>query len=513
MPLFNPEERIIAEGISRLVYCNPFVPERIEIERKVLGLDFVEADLVWNVFNDPEGGRDNLKLLREKSESLAATLRQRLLDKTTATEKERLLYEDLVLYLLYYRNHEPLREATLGDKGHKARLDFAGLYQSLLDDLKHFFALPGVNPPRHSPHQLFSGFFQIRRAFLSIFDNIVGRSMAVARLRAAVWESIFTHDMQRYQRVLFDRMGDFTTLIGGESGTGKELVAQAIAFSRFIPFDPKKSAFTEDFTTLFAGLNLSALSPTLIESELFGHRRGAFTGALEDRAGWLETCKPLGTVFLDEIGELDPLIQVKLLRVLQTRAFQRLGDNQPRHFSGKIMAATNRDLAEEMSAGAFRKDFYYRLCSDIITTPPLREQLKQAPEDLRQMILFIVKRIAGEEAEPLADEIAKWIDKNLGQSYSWPGNFRELEQCVRNWMIRREYNPTRPAAKSDSEALTTAITNGSLTADELLKRYCRIVYAQTKSYEETARRLSLDRRTVKAKVTDEPSTSTSLTDF
>ncbi len=268
--------------------------------------------------------------------------------------------------------------------------------------------------------------------------------MAVARLRAAVWESIFTHDMQRYQRVLFDRMGDFTTLIVGESGTGKELVAQAIALSRFIPFDPKRGAFSEDFTALFIGLNLSALSPTLIESELFGHRRGAFTGALEDRAGWLETCKPLGTVFLDEIGELDGAIQVKLLRVLQSRTFQRLGDNQPRHFSGKIMAATNRDLAREMSAGAFRKDFYYRLCSDIIQTPSLREQLNECPQDLGQMILFIVKRIAGEEADALCEEIAKWIPKNLGQTYPWPGNFRELEQCVRNWVIRRDYRPPSP---------------------------------------------------------------------
>src|SRR6185369_6170470 len=120
---------------------------------------------------------------------------------------------------------------------------------------------------------------------------------------------------------------------------------------------PKKKEFTEDFAGSFHALNLSALSPTLIESELFGHRRGAFTGALEDRAGWMEVCPPLGTVFLDEIGELDPAIQVKLLRVLQTRMFQRLGDTATRVFRGKIIAATNRDLD---SAKDFRRDFYYR---------------------------------------------------------------------------------------------------------------------------------------------------------
>src|SRR5439155_20966969 len=123
-------------------------------------------------------------------------------------------------------------------------------------------------------------------------------------------------------------------------------------------------------------LNPSALSPTLIESERCGHRRSAFTGAVQDRAGWLEVCRPLGTVFLDEIGELDPALQVKLLRVLQTRTFQRIGDTRDRRFNGKIIAATNRDLAAEMAVGRFRKDLYYRLCSDIIVTPSLEEQLR-----------------------------------------------------------------------------------------------------------------------------------------
>ena len=144
----------------------------------------------------------------------------------------------------------------------------------------------------------------------SIFEEIVGSSEAICRLTAQV------------MRVA---PSDATVLITGESGTGKELVARAIAMARYIPFDAKSKSFVSDYTQSFYPLNLSALSPTLIESELFGHRRGAFTGALEDRAGWLETCPPLGTVFLDEIGELDPTIQVKLLRVLQTRRFQRLG--------------------------------------------------------------------------------------------------------------------------------------------------------------------------------------------
>jgi len=300
---------------------------------------------------------------------------------------------------------------------------------------------------------------------------------------------------------MYDRMGDITTLITGPSGTGKELVARAIGHSRYIPFDPKKKEFTEDFAGSFHALNLSALSPTLIESELFGHRRGAFTGALEDRAGWMEVCPPLGTVFLDEIGELDPAIQVKLLRVLQTRMFQRLGDTATRVFRGKIIAATNRDLGKEMAEGSFRQDFYYRLCSDIIRTPTLREQVAGSPREMRSLILFIAERVAGqEEAEAVAGEVHDWVDEHLGDDYAWPGNFRELEQCVRNVLIRREYHPPQATSPRPAERLVEDLEAGKITAEQLLQRYCSLVYSQTRNYEETARRLGLDRRTVKSKV-------------
>ncbi|MGE0683786.1 MAG: sigma 54-interacting transcriptional regulator, partial [Candidatus Binatia bacterium] len=292
----------------------------------------------------------------------------------------------------------------------------------------------------------------------------------------------------------------FTTLIRGPSGTGKELVARAIGLSRYVPFDAKTQTFTEDFVGSFYAINLSALPSTLIESELFGHKRGAFTGALQDRRGWLEVCPPLGSVFLDEIGDLDAAIQVKLLRVLQTRTFQALGDAADRRFQGKLIAATNRDLAQAMRNGQFRQDFYYRLCSDLITTPSLREQLRESPAMLRELLVFIVRRVVGDEAEILAKEIETWILDHLGSDYEWPGNIRELEQCVRNVLVRREYRPSQTPPPSLHEAFARAFDAGTLTADELLRRYCTTVYAQTGSYEETARRLQIDRRTVKSKI-------------
>jgi transcriptional regulator with GAF, ATPase, and Fis domain len=297
-------------------------------------------------------------------------------------------------------------------------------------------------------------------------------------------------------------MGDVTTLVCGPSGTGKELVARAIGFSRYIPFDPKAGAFADDFAGSFHPLNLSALSPTLIESELFGHRKGSFTGAVADRAGWLEVCRPHGTIFLDEIGDVDPAIQVKLLRVLQTRAFQRIGETAPRAFRGKIVAATNRDLAREMRAGRFREDLYYRLCADLLVTPSLREQLEASPGELRPILRFIARRLVGTgtEAETVAAEAEVWIEKHLGRDYPWPGNVRELEQCVSNVLIRKAYIPTRPPTVDPRDALARDAAAGTLTADELLRRYCTLVYAQAGSWQEAARRLDLDHRTVKDKV-------------
>jgi DNA-binding NtrC family response regulator len=206
-------------------------------------------------------------------------------------------------------------------------------------------------------------------------------------------------------------------------------------------------------------------------------------------------------VFLDEIGELDPSLQVKLLRVLQTRTFQRLGDTRDRRFNGKIVAATNRDLAQEMPAGRFRKDLYYRLCSDLITTPSLEEQLRDAPAERGALVRFIARRVAGDaEAESLAAETEAWIDAHLGPGYGWPGNVREMEQCVRNVMIRGEYRPPQAGDPSARRRIADEVLAGRLSADEMLRRYCTLIYADTGSYQETGRRLGLDRRTVREKV-------------
>jgi transcriptional regulator with AAA-type ATPase domain len=514
---FSPADRRAAEQISRLAYCNPFLPERIDTERAILGSAFVAGPAVWSKRPDADES-PNLLEIGARAEALARRWREHLRAAGKADERELALYEDVVLYALYHRwrneVYEAIEQALERKTAGKVRI-----WPAFLEEYRGYLQLPDVRATRTpglrpdarpasdgEASHVFACFFQLRRAFHHIFEYIIGSSLPAARLRAAVWQSIFTHDMRRYRQSFYDRLGDFSTLVQGPSGTGKELVARAIGLSRYVPFDPEKGAFVGDLAGSFQALNLSAMAPTLIESELFGHRRGAFTGAVADRQGWLEVCEPLGTVFLDEIGELEAAVQVKLLRVVQGRTFQRLGDTADRHFRGKIIAATNRDLAAEMRAGRFRQDFYYRLCSDIIRTPSLREQIADAPDELHDLIRFLVRRIGGEELEGLDDEVHRWIERHLPADYPWPGNIRELEQCVRNVLIRGAYQPaqTPAAAPADPfEALAAALRRGDLTADQVVGQYCTLVYAMTGSYLATAERLKLDRRTVRSKIDGE----------
>jgi transcriptional regulator with GAF, ATPase, and Fis domain len=261
----------------------------------------------------------------------------------------------------------------------------------------------------------------------------------------------------------------------------------------------------------------------LIESEMFGHCTGAFTGATLDREGWFEICGECHSVFLDEIGELEPALQVKLLRVLQSREFHRVGETQARRFKGKVISATNRDLAAEMRKGSFREDLYFRLWSDVIKTPSLREQLDDRPEDLPYLAQLVAERLLGSRATVVDVErlTAQTVDRiarspQLSQGYAWPGNFRELEQCVRSIMVRGEYlppppvdrtvaSPQKPPSSADvvSSAMDRFIAQvraGELSFDDLLDHYCSFVFAQTGNVTQAAKRLGKHRATVQSRV-------------
>ncbi|MEZ4405064.1 MAG: sigma-54 dependent transcriptional regulator [Polyangiales bacterium] len=208
-----------------------------------------------------------------------------------------------------------------------------------------------------------------------------------------------------------------TVLLTGETGTGKERVAQAIHEA-----SPRRDG-------PFVKLHCAALAETLLESELFGHERGAFTGALTRREGRFKTAHG-GTLFLDEVSEVSPTVQVKLLRVLQEREFERVGGNETLRVDVRIVAATNRDLAALVREGKFREDLYYRLNVVGLRLPPLRER----KDDIRLLAEHFLKRYA---AEARRDDIVGFTPAALAalEEYRWPGNVRELENTVERAVV------------------------------------------------------------------------------
>ncbi|MFW5863746.1 MAG: sigma-54 interaction domain-containing protein [Desulfohalobiaceae bacterium] len=216
-----------------------------------------------------------------------------------------------------------------------------------------------------------------------------------------------------------------SVLIQGESGTGKELIASAIHYNSELGSQP------------FVTVNCSALSKTLLESELFGHAKGSFTGAHKDRRGRFEEAHG-GSVFLDEIGDLSPPIQVKLLRVLQEREIERVGESRPRRVDIRVISASNRDLGELVSQGSFRQDLYYRLNVFPILVPPLR----QRKEDIPLLISHFIQ-----QQNQLTNKSVKGIQHKglrLLMDYDWPGNVRELENAIQHAFVLCEQELLRP---------------------------------------------------------------------
>jgi transcriptional regulator with AAA-type ATPase domain len=345
--------------------------------------------------------------------------------------------------------------------------------------------------------------YQIRRAFFFIRDTLIGQSPAMKEFRRKLWNNVFTHDMGLYARYLWNRMEDFSTMLLGETGTGKGTAAMAIGRSGYIPYDDRTQSFKESFTRSFVSLNLSQFPETLMESELFGHKKGSFTGAFEDYRGVFERCSPYGAIFLDEIGEVSIPVQVKLLQVLQDRVFTPVGSRTESRFQGRVIAATNRSFDDVQNRKVFRDDFFYRLCSDIITVPSLRQRIQEMPGELDTLLSFTVKRMVGKDSPEYSEMVRDVIDTQLGPDYEWPGNVRELEQCVRRALLNRTYTGDRKKSSGDLQAtLVSGLEEGRLDAHRLLSGYCRLLYGRLKTYEDVAKRTRLDRRTVKKYIHD-----------
>src|SRR5258706_8520572 len=329
---------------------------------------------------------------------------------------DRPLVENALLYIAYYRLYpalDRLIERQMAGGPDTPQVDFAE---------PAIAGLVAVGLPRPEAIRHFAFFFQLRRAFYFIVRNLVGDAPSMRRLRLELWNTVFTHDLAAYRRWLWQRMEDFSTLLVGETGTGKGSAAAAIGRSAFIPYLPDKRRFAANFTETFIATNLSQFPEQLIESELFGHRKGAFTGAIDNHQGVFERCDPHGALFLDEIGEVSIPAQIKLLQVLQERTYTPVGGREKKRFSGRVIAATNRPLGELRRQGRFRDDFFYRLCSDVIELPTLRQRIAESTKELEQLVELLVARIAGAEAPALVAAVLEALGAGLPRGHGWPGN-------------------------------------------------------------------------------------------
>jgi sigma-54 specific flagellar transcriptional regulator A len=339
--------------------------------------------------------------------------------------------------------------------------------------------------------------FQLRRAFHFIDRNLIGTSPCMRRLRMQLWDSLFTRDARDYERYLWERMEDFATLLLGATGTGKGSAAAAIGRAAFIPFDPVKGRFSESFMRGFTAINLNEYPESLVESELFGHRKGAFTGAVGDYQGLFGRCSAHGALFLDEIGEIGVPLQIKLLRVLQERLFSPVGSREPQRFSGRIIAATNQDLDHCRAEGRMRDDFFYRLSSLIIQVPSLRQRLDEAPTELEALTRSLLERIVGSPDQALLDRVLTLLHQPALAGYPWPGNVRELEQAIRRILLTGDYAPGTRTPANSTDPFADEPTIKALNA-----RYCAELYRRHGSFEAVSRRAGVDRRTARKYVTE-----------
>jgi DNA-binding NtrC family response regulator len=287
-----------------------------------------------------------------------------------------------------------------------------------------------------------------------------------------------------------------TVLIQGESGTGKEVVARAVH-----QLSPRRNG-------PFLAVHCAALSESLLESELFGHEKGAFTGALERRLGRFEEADG-GTIFLDEIGEIDPAVQVKILRVLGERQFERVGGSKTLSVDVRLVAATNRNLEELVKAGKFRDDLFYRLQVVTITLPPLR----QRGEDVVLLANAFLREYARENNKVISEITPEAM--NALQLYQWPGNVRELRTAIERAVVlaRGEKIGLRDLPPAVSAVVETAHEQGTVPPEQLAKSAMTLdeverlmiinaLKATEGNRSESARRLGISRRTLHRKLHD-----------
>ena len=465
-------------ALADVVFGNPFTARR-------------DAVIVRLAPGAPRGDlfSDREALARVVAPKLEALLRDDGAALRRLSAEDRRIAEPALLYVGYHRA-VPQLDALIERQADKN----APLPVPFGDEVIGGLVKSGFDEERAARY--FALYYQLRRGFYFIQRSLAGRSESMRRFREALWNNVFTHDMRGFEAALWNRMEDFSTLLLGETGTGKGQAAAAIGRSAFIPYLVAERRFAASFTDTFLAINLSqypgrpdrvravrppqgrvhrrdrpppgrvrALQPA--RRALSGRdRRGVDPGADQAAAG------PAGA-------------QLHAGRRARQAALLRTGHRRHQPQPERRCGATAR----------FRDDFFYRLCSDVIEVPTLRQRLAESPGELEELVRLLVERIAGSQDAALVATVLEGLHRDLPRGYAWPGNVRELEQAVRRVLLTGRYAPELAAAADPDEALVEKLRAGELTAAQLLARYSAMLYRRLGSYAAVAKRTDIDPRT------------------
>ncbi|MFO0757608.1 MAG: sigma 54-interacting transcriptional regulator [Byssovorax sp.] len=523
-PFLDEHDKIVLTAVSRLVTENPFEPAWHDALRIAVGERYIPDDgaglapggaLAQNLarLNEPLGMRVFGALAAEHA-------------RAAPTDEEQAILQCSVLFTLWNELRAPFHQLLLTQRtaapfydGFTSQIGFlTGYLPTAVPDAAHLFAV----------------LYQVYRALFFISTKIRGTAPAAAAARASIWRAALGNDLGAYVAGLYRRIDEIPVLITGETGTGKELAAECLAHARYIPFDPVKKQFERTHVAGFFVRNLCEVPRELMESSLFGHLRGSFTGATADARGCLGLPRQYEMLFLDEIGELPEPVQVKLLRPLQSREYLPIGETMPLKLQGRHLFATHRDLEALCREGRFRTDLYERIHGARVHMPPLRQMLAEDPASLRHYLRAFVAGTIDRAAhvERWTERAANAIEASL-PGYAWPRNLRELKHFTERYILTGGKMPmpgaappgaVLPGAALPSAALSNVAhgasapeigaspesvclpssgilgpraKEGNVSVEELTRAYVtRVHLLSEQNVSETARRTGLDRRTV-----------------
>lgn len=493
MSLLEGEDQRAVEALGALAWGNPFAPEREALVARALG----------PAYRAPGGGAEaasaNDRTLADRAALLVPRAGAALAGAPRADAAARSSYADLVRFLLVCRLADLFRAlADACASGALSRRRVSS-YRLLREEMARLGAVrEGALAEGSALDHQFAVLFQTSRAAHAIAHGIVGRSEAARGLRAAAWESIFGRDLRRYERVLHARMREVPTLVSGARGGGQREVAEIVASTTYLPFDGEAMRFTAESEGAELALDAHACRPREAEARLFGRR--ASGDAVQ--VGLFARCPEHATVIVGHVDALARRTQARLASALGARAFLPDGGDDPVPFRGKLVATTEADLGAAARDGRASPTLALALRVDVLEVPSLRARIQNDPSDLEALVRRSFTRMLGvDHVDGTVDEALAFLDAHR-RGHDWPGGLDELEATLRSLLVRGGPTPPPDLPVPALDRLASGFRRAELEAERLLDAYCTIAYVRWGSYQEAARRLGLDRRTVRARVDD-----------